>query len=55
MLNDGKPNPIQYCFGWWIREQGNHSLIEQSGGWQGFTCDISRCPDDNLTARLRPY
>jgi hypothetical protein len=40
-LNDGKPNPSQCGFGWWIREQGNHSLIEQSGAWQGFTPLIS--------------
>jgi len=48
-LNDGKPNPGQYGFGWWIRKQNNQLLIEHDGAWQGFSCDISRYPDDNLT------
>jgi CubicO group peptidase (beta-lactamase class C family) len=48
-LNDGQPNPNQYGFGWWIRRQNNHKVIEHGGNWQGFTCDISRYPDDNLT------
>jgi CubicO group peptidase (beta-lactamase class C family) len=48
-LNDGKPNPNQYGFGWWIRQQNNHKVIEHGGIWQGFTCHISRYPDNNLT------
>jgi CubicO group peptidase (beta-lactamase class C family) len=48
-LNDGKPNPAQYGFGWWMRYQGSHRVIEHDGSWQGFTCDISRYPDDSLT------
>lgn len=48
-LNDGKPNPGKSGFGWWIEKQNNHTLIEYDGAWQGFTCDISRYPDDNLT------
>jgi CubicO group peptidase (beta-lactamase class C family) len=48
-LNDGKPNPNHYGFGWWIRQQNNHKVIEHGGSWQGFNCDISRYPDDNLT------
>jgi CubicO group peptidase (beta-lactamase class C family) len=48
-LNDGKPNLNQYGFGWWIRQQNNHKVIEHGGNWQGFTADISRYPDDNLT------
>ena len=48
-LNDGKPNPGPYGFGWWIREQTNHRVLEHDGAWQGFTCDISRYPDDSLT------
>ena len=48
-LNDGKPNPNQYGFGWFIRQRNNHKVIEHNGAWQGFTCDISRYPDDNLT------
>jgi CubicO group peptidase (beta-lactamase class C family) len=48
-LNDGKPNPAGYGFGWMIGEQNNHKRIEHGGGWQGFTARISRYPDDSLT------
>ena len=48
-LNDGKPNPAGYGFGWFIGKQNNHKRIEHGGAWQGFTCDISRYPDDSLT------
>jgi CubicO group peptidase (beta-lactamase class C family) len=48
-LNDGKPNPAHYGFGWFINRMNGHRLIEHSGAWQGFTCDISRYVDDNLT------
>ncbi|MFZ0333190.1 MAG: serine hydrolase domain-containing protein [Candidatus Acidiferrales bacterium] len=48
-LNDGKPNPAHYGFGWEINTLNGHKVIEHSGAWQGFTCDISRYVDDNLT------
>lgn len=48
-LTDGKPNPSQYGFGWVITQFHGHKLIEHGGAWQGFTCDISRYPDDSLT------
>lgn len=48
-LNDGKPNPGHYGFGWEINSMNGHKVIEHSGAWQGFTCDISRYVDDNLT------
>jgi Beta-lactamase len=48
-LNDGKPNPGGYGFGWMIGAQNGHKRIEHGGAWQGFTCRISRYPDDNLT------
>jgi CubicO group peptidase (beta-lactamase class C family) len=48
-LNDGKPNPANYGFGWAIRRFHGHKLIEHDGAWQGFTCNISRYPDDSLT------
>ncbi|MGC2408274.1 MAG: serine hydrolase domain-containing protein [Candidatus Cybelea sp.] len=48
-LNDGKPNPAGYGFGWGIGKQNGHRLIEHGGAWQGFTCQISRYPDDSLT------
>jgi CubicO group peptidase (beta-lactamase class C family) len=48
-LNDGKPNPAGYGFGWMIGTQNDHKRIEHGGAWQGFTCRIARYPDDNLT------
>lgn len=48
-LNDGKPNPAGYGFGWLIGAQNGHKRIEHGGAWQGFTCRISRYPDDGLT------
>ncbi|HKF49913.1 MAG TPA: serine hydrolase domain-containing protein [Terracidiphilus sp.] len=48
-LNDGKPNPAGYGFAWEIGDQNGHKRIEHGGAWQGFTCTISRYPDDGLT------
>ena len=48
-LNDGKPNPDGYGFAWEIGEQKGHKRIEHGGAWQGFTCNISRYPDESLT------
>jgi CubicO group peptidase (beta-lactamase class C family) len=48
-LNDDKPNPAHYGFGWEITALNGHKLIEHGGAWQGFTCDISRFVDDGLT------
>jgi CubicO group peptidase (beta-lactamase class C family) len=48
-LNDGKPNPAGYGYAWFIGEQDGHKRIEHGGAWQGFTCDISRYPDNSLT------
>ena len=48
-LNDGKPNPAGYGFAWMIGDQNGRKRIEHGGAWQGFTCDISRYPDDSLT------
>lgn len=48
-LKDGKPNSAGYGFAWFIGEQDGHKRIEHGGAWQGFTCDISRYPDDSLT------
>jgi CubicO group peptidase (beta-lactamase class C family) len=48
-LNDGKPNPAGYGFAWFIGDQNHHKRIEHGGAWQGFTCNISRYPDDSLT------
>ncbi len=48
-LNDGKPNAANYGFAWAIGTQNGHRLIEHGGAWQGFTCAISRYPDDSLT------
>lgn len=51
-LNDGKPNPAGYGFGWMIGTQNDHRRIEHGGGWQDYSCRISRYPDDNLTVVL---
>jgi uncharacterized protein (TIGR03435 family) len=48
-LNDGKPNPNNYGFGWAITKANGHRLIQHGGAWQGFTCAIARFPDDSLT------
>ena len=48
-LNDGKPNPANYGFAWEINKQNGHRVLEHGGAWQGFTCDISRYPNDSLT------
>ena len=48
-LNDGKPNPDGYGFGWFIEAQNGHKRIGHGGLWQGFTTDIARYPDDALT------
>jgi hypothetical protein len=48
-LNDGKPNPGHYGFGWEINTVNGHKVIEHGGAWQGFTCDISRYVDDTVT------
>ena len=49
LLNDGKPNPGHYGFGWQIEAMNGHKLIEHGGAWQGFTCHIARYVDDGLT------
>ena len=49
LLNDGKPNPANYGFAWEMNTLNGHKVIEHGGAWQGFTCDISRYVDDNLT------
>jgi CubicO group peptidase (beta-lactamase class C family) len=48
-LNNGKPNSAGYGFAWFIGAQEGHKRIEHGGAWQGFTCRISRYPDDSLT------
>lgn len=48
-LNNGQPNSGHYGFGWFIRSQDGHRLIEHEGAWQGFKAQISRYVDDKLT------
>jgi hypothetical protein len=48
-LNDGKPNFAGYGFGWMMGQQNDHKRVEHGGAWEGFTCRISRYPDDSLT------
>ena len=51
-FNDGKPNPADYGFAWRIGTQSGHKRIEHSGAWQGFTCMISRYPDDGISVAV---
>jgi CubicO group peptidase (beta-lactamase class C family) len=48
-LNDGKPNPGSYGFGWNMEPMNGHRTTQHGGAWQGFTCYIVRYPDDNLS------
>jgi CubicO group peptidase (beta-lactamase class C family) len=48
-LNDGKPNPEHYGFGWGITSVHGHKIIEHGGAWQGFRSHIARYVDDGLT------
>jgi hypothetical protein len=47
-LNNGMPNPAHYGFAWRINQQNERLVLEHSGAWQGFTCNISRYPNDSL-------
>jgi len=51
-LNDGRPNRGHYGFGWEITALNGHKVIQHNGAWQGFTCEISRYVDDNLTVAV---
>lgn len=48
-LDDGKPNPGHYGFGWRIVDVHGHRVIGHAGAWQGFETQISRYVDDKLT------
>ena len=48
-LRDGKPNCGQYGFGWFVRSEKGHHVVEHEGQWQGFETQISRYVDDGLT------
>jgi hypothetical protein len=51
-LNDGKPNPGDYGFGWRISSVNGHKVIGHRGGWQGFACQFSRYVDDSITVAV---
>ena len=51
-LNDGKPNPASYGFGWMTEPMNGHKTTQHGGAWQGFTCYILRYPDDNLSVAV---
>src|SRR5262249_12423622 len=46
-LNDGKPNPGDYGFGWDVGSKGHR--VEHGGAWQGFNTYIARYRDAKLT------
>jgi CubicO group peptidase (beta-lactamase class C family) len=48
-LKDGRPNPDNYGFGWFIDSIRGHRVIEHEGEWQGFATQISRYVDDKLS------
>src|SRR5271169_3260028 len=48
-LTDGKPNPAHYGFGWFVESRNGHRVVEHDGRWQGFSAQISRYMDDDLT------
>lgn len=51
-LNDGKPNPAHYGFGWAMEPMNGHRTTQHGGAWQGFTCFFLRYPDDNLSVAV---
>jgi CubicO group peptidase (beta-lactamase class C family) len=48
-LKDGRPNPGDYGFGWFIEQRNGHRCIHHDGSWQGFETAIDRYVDDRLT------
>lgn len=46
-LNDG--SSFNYGYGWFLSDTNGHKNIEHSGSWQGFTTQISRYVDDQLS------
>lgn len=52
MLAEGKPNSAGYGFGWTMQAINGHRVIEHGGAWQGFTSDMTRYPDDDLTVAV---
>ena len=48
-LSDGTPNSERYGFGWRIRHVDDRQVIEHRGAFQGFTTNISRYIDDDMT------
>jgi CubicO group peptidase (beta-lactamase class C family) len=51
-LDDGRPNWAGYGFGWFIDRQNGHRVLSHGGAWQGFTCQISRYPEDSLSVTV---
>ncbi|HXX17311.1 MAG TPA: serine hydrolase domain-containing protein [Candidatus Eremiobacteraceae bacterium] len=46
-LNSGKSHP--YGFGWDLQAKSGHRAASHDGAWQGFTMNITRYLDENLT------
>jgi CubicO group peptidase (beta-lactamase class C family) len=42
------PFKEEYAYGWFVSELFKHKRINHSGGIDGFACNISRYPDDDL-------
>lgn len=41
VLNDDKPNPSHYGFGWVSDGMNGHRVVQHTGSWQGLTCTIT--------------
>ncbi len=48
--NDGEVQP--WGFSWQIEEVNGQRIVEHSGGWQGFTANVSRYPAERLTVSV---
>lgn len=51
-LNNGKPNPGSYGFGFFVRSLNGHRLIEHIGAWQGFHDYSAIYPDDGFAVAV---
>ncbi len=48
-LSDGRPNPVNYGFGWYIESINGHKVVQHGGRFQGFAAYIAKYVDDDLT------
>jgi CubicO group peptidase (beta-lactamase class C family) len=51
-LNNGRPNPDNYGFGWQVESANGHRIIEHGGSWNGFGTYLSRYANGGLTVAV---